>query len=553
MINHPNRKAKDKAAAAPRTSPRAATSATPAHDHDRDYSALLAGARTTFQRAVAAHTRVYSTDVDGLWDTYLSSLPAGEQRQIHNCHCCRRFIQTYGGLVSIDLDGRTKSVMWDRSAVPEFYADSVDELEAYVKIAKVTGVFLTAATTWGTPRTGDWEHISVVPPADLVHRDRVLDANQATAAVRENVKTVVNALVEYRPKVIEEALRLLKAEKLERSEKFVAPLRWLLELHSRPKGKLGDNLLWRTVALAPEGFCHIKSSVLGPLLDDVAAGVPFAEIQRRHAAKLHPLNYQRAQVAPSEGNVKAAEALVEKMGIAPSLERRFARLADMPLQHAIWVPRSRSVPAGKGGVFGHLSTKQDAPGVKSVDLPSTTMTWDKFVRTVVPEAQQIELLVPSHGAFFAFLTAVHADAPPILKWDRLEERNPVSWYTYNNGSAAFSWGLAGGQFVRVNAVMPFSNLWGERPMPHLTIGAMLILEGCADTRTNQGNALFMEQLSGDMHGIRSTIEAYSKSAIIQGEREGLASGYGLHNSQARCELRALIGSGWNRYSIDRWD
>lgn len=551
MINHSNRKAS--------TARKVTSSAAPASrsqpDHDVDYEALLPGVRASFQRAVEGQTKLFTTDVDGLWEGYLGAFKSAKQRQVHNCHCCRRFIETYGGLVAIDETGKTTSVMWwDAARTPGVYAEAFDEMDGLVTTAKVTGVFLTKSKVWGNPETGDWQHLSVVPPEALVHRDRVLDPNQAAAAVRENLKTVSNALAEYGPKVLDEALRLLEADALTRSEKFVGPVRWLRALHDLPKGRARNSLMWRSVALAPEGFCHIKSSVLGPLLDDVIAGVPFAEIKAKHAAKLHPLRYQRPQAAPAAGNIRAAEAVVEKLGLAPSLERRFARFDDLPLQNAIWVPRGDSgVVAAAGGVFGHLKAKQDSPGVRPVDLPAMTMTWDKFGRTVLPDAEQIELLVPSTGTFYALVTAANAEAPPILKWDRDDERNPVSWYTYVNGSAASQWGLAGRSNAKVRAIMPFPCIWGSRQMPYLKAGAFLVLEGCADTRSGQGNALFPEMMKDDLHGIRSTVEAYSKSAELSGRAEASACGYGLQSNQARCELRALIRGAWNRYSIDRWD
>ena len=39
------------------------------------------------------------------------------------------------------------------------------------------------------------------------------------------------ALREFKPEALDQALRLFEGEHLERSEKFVAPLRWLRQLH----------------------------------------------------------------------------------------------------------------------------------------------------------------------------------------------------------------------------------------------------------------------------------------------------------------------------------
>jgi hypothetical protein len=340
-------------------------------------------------------------------------------------------------------------------------------------------------------------------------------------------------------------------------------VRWLRALHDWPKGpgkrQVRDNILWRAVALAPEGFCHIKSSVIGPLLDDIVAGVPFADIKRKHADKLHPLQYQRPQAAPSVGNVRAAEQLVEKLGIAPSLERRFARLDDLPLEDALWTwgEYRRAVKADVGGVFGHIKTKEGRTyggSVPSVDLPPITMTWDKFVRTILISAELIDVQIPhGYGPYCALTTAVNLDAPPIIKWDSDHYRNPVGWYTYHGGSSPDQWKLHAGSWVKANAIVGAPCMWGPRPMPELGMSAFIILDGCADTRRGQGNALFPEHLKSDLHAVRSTIEAYSKSAELSGRESASACGWPIHKQHAQVVLRVFAGKAWTSYKIDRWD
>lgn len=538
MVNHPNRKRAE----------RARTAAAPRATHEHDYGALLAGVRASFD-AATAHGGLFLTDAASLNDLYLDSLPA--ERQHHNCSACRRFIERFGGLVTITETGETVPAMWNPEGVPEFYRATFAALHARVKKARVTSPFLAKETTWGTPVTGEWSHMAVSPTAPLVYRERALTAGQAMAAGRENFRTVATALAEITPAMLDEAIRLLQADALARSEKFIAPVKWLRALHDRPKGRLGENVLWRAIASAPEGYCHPRASVVGSLLEDIAAGLPFDTIKARFDAKLGPLIYQRPQAAPSAGNIKAAEALVEKLGIAPSLERRFARLDEL---QAVWTPKVKPEAAKNGGgVFGHLKPKDAAGTVRPVDIPASTMTWDKFTRTVLPNAEQIEISVPSRGRFVALTTAVNADAPPIMKWDREDERNPVAWYVYQNGSEARQWGLIGGSWAKVNAIAPFPNLWGSKPMAFSTDGVVLVIDGAADTKDDAGNALFPECLRTELHGARSTIEAYSRSAKIAGRDQASACGYDVRKSAADCVLRVFSAGAWSSYRIDRWD
>lgn len=536
MVNHPNRRKKAAKAAV-------ATRATATHDHD--YSALLIGVRASF--AATPVGPLFKTDVDSLNDLYLGSLPS--ERQVHNCHCCKRFIEVYGGLVSISESGETQPVMWNPETVPEFYRPAFQAMHDQVRRARVTSVFLTKQTTWGTPETGTWSHMSAVPPASLVYRERALTAGQAMAASRENFKTVAAALGDFTAPMLDEALRLLRAEALARSEKFIAPVQWLRTLHDRPKGRKGENILWRAIGSAPEGYCHPRASVVGSLLEDIAAGLPFADIKARFDAKLGPLLYQRPQAAPTAGNIKAAEEMVAKLGLAPSLERRYARLDEL---QPMWTPATPSAPAPAGGVFGHIKPKDAASSVLPVDMPPVTMTWDKFTRTVLTSAERLEILVPSIGRFIGLTTAANADAPPILKWDREDERNPVAWYVYHRGSPATQWGLRGGSWTKVNAITPLPTMWGSRPSPFLGEGMVLVIDGAADTRTDSGNALFPECLRDDLHGIRSVVEAYSRTAVLGG-REMAAAGYDIRKGAADCTLRAFAGGAWTCYRIDRWD
>lgn len=526
------------------------TAALHTHDrHDGDFSKLL---HESFARAVAGHGALFTTDAADLNDLYLDSLPS--DRQFHNCSCCRRFIRTYGGLVTIDDQGITRPVMWstgDESGylVPPFYLPVFAALWQRVAKAKVTGVFLSKETTWGTPEAGGFTHFAVTPPAALVYRERALTPRQAMAAARENLKTVAVALGEFKPAVLDEALRLLKAESLARSEKFVAPVQWLRDLLGRPKGPRGQNLLWRAVALAPEGFCHPRSSVVGSLLEDIEAGMDFQTVKKRFNAKLGPLQYQRPQAAPSAGNIKAAEALVEKLGVQRSLERRFARFDEL---RTIWQPRPKETPA-TSSLFGHLTPK-DADVVKPLDLPAQTMTWDKFSRTILPAAEEMEILVPYMGNFAGILTAEHADAPPILKWDHEDERNPLSAYVYNGGSPATQWKLQPSRYTRITGVTLQPNMYGSRPMPQTWQGVVLIIDGAADTRQNMGNALFPEILKSELHAVRSTIEAYSKRAVVGGREQASACGVTISkNGKSDTRLRVRAGGAWADYHIDRWD
>jgi hypothetical protein len=532
-------------------------SADAVHDHDAQYPHVLESIQANFSARVGdPASRLYTTDVEGLWGVYLDALPS--DRQYHTCHCCRQFIERFGGLVTLDAHGVPRSAIWHTAVPGDFYASVIAAMQERVESAKVTGVFYSSDKVWGQPVTGPWTHFSVVPPSHLVHKDRVKTAYQASAEKLEDYKTMITALQEFALPTVETAIALLKTDSLYRSEKCLGVAEWLRDLivarDATKNGKTKANLLWRAVATAPIGFAHPRSSMIGTLLEDIATGLGFEDVKAKFAAKMHPLQYQRPQAAPTAGAIAAAEKLVEQMGIAPSLERRFARLDDL---QKLWVPIEPIAQVAKGsGVFGHLQTK-GATVAPDIKVPVQTMTWDKFSRTVLPEAERIEILIPSHGNFAAYLTAQNPDAPPILQWDRGDRRNPVSWYLYNGGSTAARWCLASSTWGRVTAISAQSSAWFEENA-HQGNGVMFVIDGAKDREYEYaGNALFPETLKSDLHPVRSVIEAYSKKAKIHGFDEASACGLLFSKGGGRAfqanRIRVTAKGTTLEYSLDRWD
>lgn len=406
----------------------------------------------------------------------------------------------------------------------------------------------------GAARHGGVTHLSVVPPSANVYSGRILTAGQAMAEKREDFITLQRALTEFKLEHLDQALTLLSTDSLYRAEKVRGPVQWLRDLKAM-REDLTDfrktNVTWLAVATAPPGFCHPRSSMAGTLLEDIAAGLDFAEVSRRFKAKMHPLQYQRPQAAPNAQNIKRGEEVIAAMGAERSLLRRFARLDEVS---AVWRP-SEQKPAGSanGGVFGHLKAKGDvAP--PSLEAPPTTMTWDKFQRTVLPAAETIEFYAAGKDNYTALVTAVDAEAPPILQWDAPDRRNPVSWYVWHGGSTPESFSLKSREWHKVSAITLKPCLWFDAKSSHHGNGVVLILDGARETRQS-GNALFPECLKSEFHAIRSTIEAYSKSASIEGMEEGSACGVMLNGGGATWNAVIRVRSRGQvvQYRLDRWD
>lgn len=535
-------------------------------DH-HEYHQFLANVQTHFDRSTQeGRLPVFTTSATGLFEAYLDSFTDPAERQYHRCDCCRRFIEQFGGLVVLNEQLQLRSVLWDTRSTSVHLRPAVAAMAALVEQAEITGVWLSKDPIWGKPKTQAWHHLSVTVPKAMVLNSLVQSGFQARAEKAEDFRTVKRALEEYTRPVLEQAVRLLKSEAMYRSEKVLGQAQWLHDVHVQyhraaksHKGKTcqhQNRLLWQAVAQAPAGFCHPRSSMIGTLLDDLAAGMTFEQVSTRFAQKMHPLQYQRPQAAPKAGAIAAAEKLIEQLKAAGSLQRRFARLDEI---QALWrddgINRITTQATTSSRVFADLMPKVKHKVGDAMMPPPVTITWEKFRRTVLPHAQRMALKVPPHSSFGSLVTTVHADAPPILQWDNETRRNPFSWYLWVSGSDAEQFGLSAHAFHPIAALTLLPSMWQDG-FVHQGRGFMLVLEGAKDTRLNNSSCLFPEMLKSELHGVRSVIEAYSNSHPLQTHNGAHAAGLLLQASGTQtwnATVRVWNDHGPTDYCLDRWD
>lgn len=482
-------------------------------------------------------------DVDALWNGYLDNIDAGS-RQHYTCNCCRHFIQRFGGLVTIDENGRQTS-LWRLVKAPRYFRESVDQMAYLAEKAMVVGVFMSSEPVFGTPKSPKgWTHLHSVNPS--VYRSIKLTAFQRSAELVEDFKVLDNSTAEFTLEQIETAVNILKSEHFPGYEKGVGIAEWYLNLRQRLTNKnkrLTNNIMWNAVATAPAGYTHLKNGMVGTLLEDIKSGKSFDACKMAWAKKMHPAKYMRPTAPVSSGQIEVAEKLVEKLGLANSLKRRFANLTD--LREVLWMPREVEVQQepSEGGVFGHLRIGAKAPAPK-MTMPNQNITWHKFNRDVLPTATKIEIFCPEHGGYTGLVTAEDPDSPPILQWDNENLRNPVSYYQYVNGSSAQHWNLSTGWHL-VTAVFnaPHGNTYDHHKK---FIG--FSIQGAYDTVNNGGLALFPDILKTELREIRAVIEAHSnKGGRIAGR--GNANGLVFKDGQT---VRLKIND-TAVYTLDRWE
>jgi hypothetical protein len=420
------------------------------------------------QRQFAPHADqpLLLTAATGLWETFLGHVPPAFKAR-YTCNSCRRFVERYGSLVSVDDEGGLTPVLWPREA-PAGFGKAFSLVGEAVVAADIAEVLVPPQRVLGTPstpasKTGRiWSHFHVQVARANTHA--LLDPSQVQAERKEERGMLARGLAEFPLPLVERAHALLTSGTLYRSEKCIGASTWLVQLHhalaSASSQRQRDALVWRAAASAPPGFAHVRSGMIGTLLEDLASDMPIEAVKRRFDDKMSPSQYMRAQAAPTAGNIAEAERVIARLNAAGALDRRYARLSDIP--RFLWQPRQPEPAAAPGGVFSHLTPKA-RPAAGKMALPQQTLTWEKFVRTVLPDAIDIEAQVPATAdRFMALVTAASPEAPPILQWDKEEGRNPVSWYYHAGIDAEMKRRVeeAGGQYTGVD--IRASLLWNNR-------------------------------------------------------------------------------------------
>ncbi|NPC91435.1 hypothetical protein HOO54_04040 [Bacillus sp. WMMC1349] len=380
-----------------------------------------------FTKSIAGSKKLFKTDVKNLYDLYLANIPV-EARQHYTCSECRRFINRYGHLVTIDDTGRTHSVIWDVDHTPTFFIPAVKAMKEAVINARVNGVFLPDEKRLGTPRTGQWTHLALELPREMTNRSMLKNAHQAMAEKKQQFETLTTAFISYSTDTVDKALTFIHSGTLYRGERVRPMAEWFKQsiekVEAIQSSHRREALIWLLAATAPEGFTSVRSSVLGSLLNDIEDGLSTDLIARRFKEKMDPAHYMRSQQGPSASAILEAERVVEKLGISESLKRRYALYEEIP--SFLWQNRGFSKTPQSAGVFGHITPELKQPAHK-MTVPNTVMTWEKFKRTVLPTVQNIEALVDHPSRLMALVTAADDHAPHILSWE-----NTFSWY-YHGG------------------------------------------------------------------------------------------------------------------------
>lgn len=417
---------------------------------------------------------LFVTDVDcgELWNLYLDSIPPQEnpmfrKRRVYDCSTCRQFVMRGGNVVAI-RDGKLTSV-WDVDA-PDFFADVVKKLSAFVKQAPVSNIFLSPFNKIGAEKNYEqgedgkvilWEHLYAVVPqkhVDSLNRE----SNLAQALSKK--KVFQRGLEELTIESIDVVLDLISQNSLYRGEEWKSALEKFRALKCRydsiAESRARDLFAWEHSARTDSSVARIRNHSMGTLLIDISEGMDLEDAVSRWESIMAPSNYKRPKAIFTQKMLDDAKETIIRLGYLDSLPRRFATLNDISVNNILFANRdaARRIPGAPAAAdfFSDLA-KNVVSGPKQFSKVQEIGIED-FVQKVLPTAVNLEVYFENrHTANLVSLIApVNREAPSLFKWD-----NGFSWaYSGNIADSRLKERVkeAGG---RVDGILRFSIQWND--------------------------------------------------------------------------------------------
>ena len=387
---------------------------------------------------------MYNTaiDRDRTWQVYLSAFPEGtnpryRERTEYDCNACKSFLRKIGGLVAI-IDGEV-ATLWDLEIGGQFQP-VVEALHAYVSSLPIDNVYLHNEPTVGTDKEHAW--LDDKKKDQIVWHHFHLRLPQALVAAKDQIgprlseyqaahDVVFRSLSEIKPDAVQLVQELIGqnllyrgAEKKKLVDTFSTMLAEFNKLHTQ---RARDLFAWRQVLGPNQWVCKIRNDVIGTLLVDLSEGVDLTAAVASFENKVSGTNYKRTTALITPKMREAAKQELEKLGLMPALDRRYARLEDLSIRNLLFADRNirKKLDAT---VFDELPVKaQAAPNLDRVEEVPIA----KFLADILPTVKSMEIMVENKHVsnLVSLIAPLDLTAPTLFKWD-----NPFSW-TYNGDVA----------------------------------------------------------------------------------------------------------------------
>lgn len=417
----------------------------------------------------ATHLFEIDVDKDELWNTYLSSFPAGtnelyRERTWHDCSCCRHFIKNIGNAVVIK-DNRVHTI-WDLSLNDTTYQPVCDALTDFVKSHMVTDIWISKEKNVGTDfnyedmdgKMHKWDHFYLELPDKFVDRSGK-SIGDIKGGFRDTRNVFKRSLDEITMDALDTILELINSNTLYKGEEWKAVLTEFRK-YKKEYEKLVSDIerelyAWEKSVVAGIAIGRIRNHSIGTLLVNVSEDMDLDLAVKKYEQIVAPSNYKRPKAIFTKKMLEDAKKTISELGYMDALQRRFANLDDITVNNILF--SNKDVTKRIGGaddIFGEME-KEVAINPKKFSKVEEISAND-FIEKVLPTAKEIEAFVENkhNKNFVSMIAPCNPDAKTMFKWN-----NGLSWaYTGNITDSDITERVknAGG---RTDGVLRFSHSW----------------------------------------------------------------------------------------------
>lgn len=364
---------------------------------------------------------------DDLFAAYLAAFPEGtnpifRERTEHDCSCCKNFIRNIGNVVAI-VDGQIITV-WDSAAMnsdaSEEYKIVAHALADKVANAPIKSLFRATEHQYGAESTVElkdgvtkrWNHFH----AKIANKHYLKDPGSVVGEYNTSVGVFKRGLEELKQDAFTTVIDLIQSNNLYRGNEFLPQIQAFAKAQKEYKKKTTAKNHYLFANAGNMAVSRFRNTAIGTLLVDLSDGMDLEAAVKSFEQKVAPTNYKRPNALITQKMVDDAMKTINEMGLESALERRFARIEDVPVTDVLFVDNAVRGKM-KGGVADILSAAVAPVAVK--EDKAIEIAVDEFLANIVPKAKSMEVLVKnSQQANFVSITApVHDGVEKLFKWD----------------------------------------------------------------------------------------------------------------------------------------
>lgn len=430
-----------------------------------------------FASMTEGSAQLYETDIDKdkLWELYLESFPTDKNpiykvNREHDCSCCRHFIKSMGGIVTIK-NGEVIS-LWDFEIEDDTYTPSIIAMRDYVHSRPIINPFFTKEHRIGVASNKllsddiliTFDHFH----ADIPRRFIVSDVSAKQAALRDTRNVFKRSLDEITSEALSIVLELIVQGSLYRGEEHKGVLEKFAGYKTNYDPLTAEQkelFAWEQSAEAGMAVGRIRNHSIGTLLVDISNGVELDEAVRRYEVIVAPSNYKRPKAIFTKKMLDDAKQTLTDMGYIDSLNRRYATLDDITVNNILFSNRDAAKRISGGDIFDDMAASLPVNPKKFSKVEQISI--ENFISDILPTAKEIEVLFENKLAsnMVSLIAPQNKNSKTMFKWN-----NNFCWaYTGNvTDSMKERVKAAGGD---VTGDLRFSIQWNENGLDDVDLDA----------------------------------------------------------------------------------